>query len=91
MAIDFMIKLEKRRKQRSCELSKTPISISNLDLMTSLSIELQRLNAEMILQRQPRDERLAVKDLTRLESAKHSTMFEAQMAFNGKELVTIPY
>ena len=84
MAIEFMIELEKRRKQRSCELSKTPISISNLDLMTSLSIELQRLNAEMILQRQPRDERLAVRDLTRLESANHSAILEAQMALDGK-------
>ena len=58
--------------------------------MTSLTIEVQRFIVEMILQRQSRDDRFAVKDLTRVESANHSALFEAQMAFNGKELVTIP-
>ena len=68
----FMIELEKRKLQRSCTLTDTPTSIANLNLMTSLSIELQRLNSEMSLQRLPSDKALEVNDTSRLESAKRS-------------------
>ena len=55
MAIELMLGLEKKKRQRSCEIAKAQISIANLDLMTFLSIELQRLNSGMILQRTPRE------------------------------------
>ena len=43
----FMIEVDKRKKQRTNELMRESSSIANLDLMTSLSIELQRLNSEI--------------------------------------------
>ena len=51
--------------------------------MTTLSIELQRLNAEMILQRLPRDETLRVADLTRLESARRQAVHLAKEGLNA--------
>ena len=67
-AQNFMKEVEKRKKQRSCSLSQPPISVANLDLMTSLSLQLQRLNSEMGLQRLPKDQTLEVKDSTILAS-----------------------
>ena len=69
-AAEFMIEIESRKLQRSCRTTRAPKSISNLDLMTALSIELQRLNSEMILQRLPTDEALEVQDYARLTNAK---------------------
>ena len=87
MAIDFLVELEEKRRERSCDLSKNPISIANLELMASISIELQRLNAEMILQRMPREVPLGVKDLIRVESAHHSCVKSAEKALNAKNVV----
>eukprot|EP00495_Collosphaeridae_sp_1-RS-2012_P004772 TRINITY_DN4067_c0_g1_i1.p1 TRINITY_DN4067_c0_g1~~TRINITY_DN4067_c0_g1_i1.p1 ORF type:complete len:176 (+),score=16.66 TRINITY_DN4067_c0_g1_i1:31-528(+) len=78
-----MKELEERKKQRACSLTQsTPVA--NLDLMTSLSIELQRLNSEMILQRLPRDQTLEVRDLTKLESAYHCAVDAAKKSLNSK-------
>ena len=82
-AINFMKELEQRKKQRANSLSKS-IPVANLDLMTSLSIELQRLNSEMILQRLPRDQTLEVQDFTRLESAYHCAVDAAKKSLKSK-------
>ena len=58
-----MIEIEKRKKQRANEVRKMGKSVANLDFMTSLSIELQCLNSEMILQRLARDRPLEVSDI----------------------------
>ena len=73
-----MIEIQKRKIQRRCGTTKAPSSISNLDLMTTLSIELQRLNSEMILQRLPQDEALEVQEHVRLESARRSAILDAK-------------
>ena len=83
-AKNFMIELERRKLQRSCGTSKAPQSISNLELATTLSIELQRLNSGMILQRLPHDEALEVKERARLESAKHSAILAAKKGLNSR-------
>ena len=61
------------------------MSIANLDLMTSLSIELQRLNSEMILQRLLRDDTLVVSDITRIECANREAVRLAREGLNANE------
>ena len=81
----FLVEVEKKKKQRANELTNASSSIANIDLMTSLSIELQRLNSEMILQRLSRDRALIVSDLTRLESAKREAVRLAREGLNANE------
>ena len=85
-ALTFMIEVEKKIHRRSFDLSGCPVSVANLNLMTSLSIELQRLNSEMILQRHPRDKALEVKDASRLESAARSAITAAQESLSLKTI-----
>ena len=54
--------------------------------MTSLSIELQRLNSEMILQRLPTDEALEVRDYARLTSAKWSAITDTEKKLNARKM-----
>ena len=79
----FLCEVDRRKKQRSNIISKGAPSVANLDLMTTLSIELQRLNAEMILQRLPRDEILRVADRTKLECARRKAVHLAKEGLNA--------
>ena len=80
-----MLELEKQKMQGPCSVGKPPKEIGNLDLMFTLSIELQRVNTEMILQRQPTDEALEVRDLTRLESDQHSAILAARNGLDARK------
>ena len=80
-----MLELEKQKMQGPCSVGKPPKEIGNLDLMFTMSIELQRMNTEMILQRQPTDEALEVRDLTRLESDQHSAILAARNGLDARK------
>ena len=82
----FLLELERRKMQGACSIGKAPKSIANLDLLIALSIELQRLNSEMILQRQPTNEALEVRDLTRLKSAQLSALLDARKGLNARNM-----
>ena len=83
-AQDFIIEIERKKRQRSCNLSKACKSVANLSLMISLSLQLQRLNSAMILQRLPREQVLEVKDIQKLESANKAAITEARVSLNMK-------
>ena len=86
-AADFMLEVQKRKRQKACKLEAPPSSIANVELMTTLSIELQRLNSEMILQRQPTDAALEVHDFQKLNSAKQSAIIASRKALMSKEVL----
>ena len=86
-AADFMLEVQKRKRQKACKLEPPPSSIANVDLMTTLSIELQRLNSEMILQRQPTDAALEVHDFQKLNSAKQSALIASRKSLMSKKVL----
>ena len=81
-AQDFIIEIEEKKRQRSCNLSKACKSVANLSLMISLSLQLQRLNSAMILQRLPMEQVLVVKDIEKLESANKAAITDARVSLN---------
>ena len=84
-AADFMLEIQKRKREKSCELGQAPTSTANVDLMTTLSIELQRLNSEMILQRQPTNKALEVQDIEKMETAVQSAIYASKRAIQTRE------
>ena len=83
-AEDFVIETGEKKRQRSCSLSKACKSVANLSLIISLSLQPQRLNSAMFLQRLPREKILEVKDIDKLESAKKAAITEARFSLNMK-------
>ena len=83
-AQDYIIEIEEKKRQRSCSLSKACKSVANLRLMISPSLQLQRLNSAMILQRLPREQVLEVKDIDKLESANKAAITEERFSLNMK-------
>ena len=83
-AEDFIIEIGEKKRQRSCSLSKACKSVANLSLIISLSLQPQRLNSAMFLQRLPREKILEVKDIDKLESAKKAAITEARFSLNMK-------
>ena len=79
-AADFILQAEKLIRQKFCDMGEAPTSVANISLMTSLSIELQRFNSEMILQRQPLDKALEVSESDKVESAKQAAVIAARKA-----------
>ena len=69
-ATAFIQELIKRKRQRLANLSRglynaKNVGFANLDIIAALSIEVQRANAENILQRLPRDNTLKVSEIRR--------------------------
>ena len=88
----FIQELAKRKRQRSASLprgleNEKKIGFANMDIIAALSIEVQRANAENILQRVPRDNTLKDSVIRRCELAATEVRKEARRQIEERKFI----
>ena len=86
----FVLELDKRKRQRMAALPRKSKNvkergIANMDIIVALSLEIQRANAEYILQRLPRDVTLGVSEIRRCELSAIKVREEARRRIEDRK------